>query len=371
MDDSARWPTGPSNSLTDVFGLQVGHHTDSRRPTGCTVVLCPDGAVAGVDVRGAAPGTRETDLLDPINTVDRIHAVLLSGGSAFGLAAAHGVVDWLRERGHGLPVGPTRVPIVPGAILFDLWMGDPGINPDAASGRAACDAADRAPVMQGSVGAGTGASIGKCFGMAHAMKGGIGSASLRLGEVTVAALIAVNAVGDVRDPDSGRLLAGARSEDGRRLRDTSRSLIAQATQPTGDPRSCIASPQPSSGESTTIGVVATDACLDKLGCARLARVAHDGLARAIDPVHTAWDGDTLFALSTGHLCARPRTLTPMQLAVAGAWVTAQATVQAIRAATGVSGQGVPTLPTMQDMQGWQQGAQASGRRPDNSLESNR
>lgn len=349
MHDFDRLPAGPTDSLTDITGLSVGHFTDIRRPTGCTVVLCPEGAVAGVDVRGAAPGTRETDLLDPVNTVDRVHGVLLSGGSAFGLAAAQGVVDWLHERGHGLPAGPTRVPIVPAAILFDLWMGNPSIYPDGAAGRAACDAAHRGPVAQGSVGAGTGASVGKCFGMAHAMKGGIGSASLRLGGITVAALIAVNAVGDVRDPRSGRLIAGARavhphSPSGRPvLRNTAWSLLAEASGASTDaPR---ADRLPGRGEATTIGVVATDAVLDKAGCTRLARVAHDGLARAIDPVHTAWDGDTLFTLSTGHLTpsASP-AISPMVLAVAAAWVTALATARAVLAASRVQGEGVPDLP---------------------------
>ncbi|MFZ9408426.1 MAG: P1 family peptidase [Burkholderiaceae bacterium] len=349
MHDFDRLPAGPTDSLTDVTGLSVGHYTETRRPTGCTVVLCPEGAVAGVDVRGAAPGTRETDLLDPVNTVDRVHGVLLSGGSAFGLAAAQGVVDWLHERGHGLPAGPTRVPIVPAAILFDLWMGNPSIYPDGAAGRAACEAAHHGPVAQGSVGAGTGASVGKCFGMAHAMKGGIGSASLRLGGITVAALIAVNAVGDVRDPRSGRLIAGARavrphSPSGRPvLRNTAWSLLAEASGASNDaPR---ADRLPGRGEATTIGVVATDAVLDKAGCTRLARVAHDGLARAIDPVHTAWDGDTLFALSTGHLTpSAPPAISPMVLAVATAWVTAMATARAVLAASRVQGEGVPDLP---------------------------
>lgn len=388
MHDFEALPTGPTDSLTDVFGLSVGHCTDTRRPTGCTVVLCPEGAVAGVDVRGAAPGTRETDLLDPVNTVDRVHGVLLSGGSAFGLAAAQGVVEWLRERGHGLPVGPTQVPIVPAAILFDLWMGDPAMNPDAASGRAACDAAHAGPVAMGSVGAGAGASVGKCFGMQHAMKGGIGSASIRLGDVTVAALIAVNAVGDVRDPVSGRLIAGARSapDDSKALRHTAFTLLAQAVGLQADAKAAGTSSEsggragkatgsialPGRGEATTIGVIATDAVLDKVGCTRLARIAHDGLARAIDPVHTAWDGDTLFAISTGHLrneseqtatasgggrvatsTARNEaaaSVSPLVLAVAAAWVTARATVRAVQNATRVSGPGVPELPTFVDLQ---------------------
>lgn len=371
MLDFDALPTGPTDSLTDVFGLSVGHFTESRRPTGCTVVLCPEGAVAGVDVRGAAPGTRETDLLDPVNTVDRVHGIVLSGGSAFGLAAAQGVVDWLRERGHGLPVGPTQVPIVPAAILFDLWMGDPAIHPDAAGGRAACDSAHAGPVVLGSVGAGAGASVGKCFGMQHAMKGGIGSASIRLGDVTVAALIAVNAVGDVRDPESGRLIAGARS--GQALRNTAVSLLAQAAGLNPDAARTALGPGalPGRGEATTIGVIATDAVLDKVGCTRLARIAHDGLARAIDPVHTAWDGDTLFAVSTGHLRnentqvasagrassaaakiplkGAAQSVSPLALEIAAAWVTARATARAVQNATRVNGPGVPELPTVADL----------------------
>jgi L-aminopeptidase/D-esterase-like protein len=305
------------------------------------VILCPPGAVAGVDVRGAAPGTRETDLLDPLNTVDRVHGIVLAGGSAFGLAAAQGVVDWLREQGHGLPVGPTRVPIVPSAILFDLWMGDASIAPTAESGRAACQAASTAEVVLGSVGAGTGATVGKCFGMAYAMKGGIGCASVRVGEVTVGALIAVNAVGDVRDPQTGQLIAGAREAGGRGLRGTSRTLMMAGGHGMRQ--------APGRHEATTIGVIATDAALDKVACTRLARVAHDGLARAIDPVHTAWDGDTLFALSTGHLLSAPPSVSPLALEVAAAWVAARATVRAVQCASRVHGPGVPEIPTLQDL----------------------
>lgn len=274
-------------SLTDVAGLTVGHHSDARRPTGCTVVLCPQGAVAGVDVRGAAPGTRECELLHPSNTVSQVHALLLAGGSAFGLDAASGVVRWLDDHGHGLPVGPARVPIVPAAVLFDLWVGDPGIRPEAAGGHAACAAAHGGPVEQGNVGAGSGATVGKLWGPTGAMKGGLGSASLQAQGITVAALVAVNAVGDVRDPRDGRLLAGARGPDGR-LRDSAAALAA------GDwPTALIA------GANTSIGVIATDAVLDKPQAHRVATMAHDGLARTIAPVHTPFDGDALFALATG------------------------------------------------------------------------
>ncbi|HSB21541.1 MAG TPA: P1 family peptidase, partial [Burkholderiaceae bacterium] len=201
-------------AITDVQGLRVGHHTDPRRPTGCTVVLCEHGAVCGVDVRGAAPGTRETDLLAPGNLVDRVHALVLAGGSAFGLDAAGGVMRWLDEHGHGFTVGPARVPIVPAAVLFDLWLGDARIRPDADAGYAACEAASREPPAQGSIGAGAGATVGKVFGIAHAMKGGIGTAGLEVQGVHIAALVAVNAAGDVVDPTTARVVAGSRQIDG-------------------------------------------------------------------------------------------------------------------------------------------------------------
>jgi L-aminopeptidase/D-esterase-like protein len=233
-------------SLTDVAGLSVGHATRADRPTGCTVVLCPQAVVCGVDVRGGAPGTRETDLLRSENTVDRVHAVLLTGGSAFGLDAAGGVMRWLDERGHGLAVGPARVPIVPAAVLFDLWLGDPRLRPDAALGFAACNAAHAGAVECGSVGAGAGATVGKLFGIERAMKAGIGSASLRVGAFTMAALVAVNALGDVVEAD-GQLIAGARGADGRLPCGARDRLLA------GD-----AAMRVMAGMATTIGVVATE-----------------------------------------------------------------------------------------------------------------
>jgi L-aminopeptidase/D-esterase-like protein len=317
--------------ITDVAGLRVGHHTDARRPTGCTVVLADGGAVAGVDVRGAAPGTRETDLLDPGNAVEQVHAVLLAGGSAFGLAAATGVMDWLESRGIGLQVGAACVPIVPAAILFDLNVGDPRIRPDAASGRLACDAASAARPAEGSVGAGAGATVGKLWGLGRAMKGGIGTASLRVGGVTVGAIVAVNAVGDVLDPDDGRPIAGARSADGHRLMGTTAALVAGELPPALRP-----------GMATTIGCVATDARLGKAECRRLAQCAHDGLARTIDPIHTAFDGDTMFALATGRTEARVH---PVALGAAVAAVVAAAVLRAVRAAAPLSGPGLPDLPS--------------------------
>ena len=305
-------------AITDVAGIEVGHFTDDRRPTGCSVVIVRDGAVAGVDVRGAAPGTRETDLLAPTNVVDRVHAILLAGGSAWGLDAASGVMRWLEEQGIGYPAGPVRVPIVPGAVLFDLMVGDPSIRPDAAAGYRACQQASSRPPAQGNVGAGTGASIGKIFGMDRAMRGGIGTASLSLDGVTVGALVACNALGDVIDPNTGQIVAGARTPDGKSLLDSRRALLR------GDPLAQILA-----GANTTIGVIATDAVITKAQASRLATVGHDGLARSINPVHTLSDGDTLFALGTGRA---GKELGMMALATMAAEVTALAVLNAVRAA---------------------------------------
>ena len=328
-------PTTLGGAITDVPGIEVGHFTDSRRPTGCTVILTRDGAVGGVDVRGAAPGTRETDLLDPGNLVEQVHAVLLSGGSAFGLDAAGGVVRWLEEHGIGYPAGPARVPIVPAAILFDLGVGDPKIRPDAAAGYAACEAARADAPAEGSAGAGAGATVGKLFGMARAMKGGIGTASARVGKVTVGAIVAVNAVGDVIDPASGRVVAGTRTADGRRGPGAVEAILA------GD-----VPPALQAGMATTIGVVATDAQLTKAQARKLAGMAHDGLARTIEPSHTLWDGDTLFALATGR-SGLPGNM--VALGVMAARVTASAVLRAVLAAKGVSGPGLPTVPAASEL----------------------
>ena len=321
-------------SITDVAGIEVGHFTDARRPTGCTVILTRDGAVAGVDVRGAAPGTRETDLLAPTNLVDRVHAILLAGGSAWGLDAASGVVRWLEEQGVGLAVGPARLPIVPAAVLFDLLVGDSGIRPDAQAGYAACgSASDRAPA-EGNVGAGAGAAVGKIFGMARAMKGGIGTASVTVGGVTLGALIACNAVGDVVDPDTAQVIAGARTKNGKALQDTRRALLR------GEP------PRPLlAGTNTTIGVIATDAVITKAQATRLAQMAHDGLARSINPVHTLFDGDTLFALGTGR-AGKPADM--MVLGTMAAEATARAVVRAVLAAQGLK-IGKLHLPSARDL----------------------
>ena len=336
-DTSSRKPGFATlgGAITDVPGVKVGHFTETRRPTGCTVVMTEAGAVGGVDVRGSAPGTRETDLLDPTNLVDQVHAVLLAGGSAFGLDAATGVVRWLEEHQFGFPAGPTRVPIVPAAILFDLAVGDHKIRPDAMAGFKACEAASTSAPAEGSVGAGTGASVGKIFGMGRAMKGGIGTASVKVGKITVGALIAVNAVGDVIDPKSGKVLAGARTEDGK-----SRLGVTEALLRGEVPASLQA------GMATTIGVIATDAVLTKAQARKIAQMAHDGLARTIDPIHTMWDGDTLFALATGK-SGVPGNM--IALGAMAAAVTSAAVLRAVLNAKGLSGPGVPALPSASDL----------------------
>jgi len=317
-------------SITDVPGIAVGHFTDTRRPTGCTVILTPKGAVGGVDVRGAAPGTRETDLLSPLNTVEVVHAVLLSGGSAFGLDAASGVMRWLDERGIGVRVGHVRVPIVPAAVLFDLTLGDSSIRPDAQAGYAACVAASTDAPAEGNVGAGAGAVVGKLFGFDRAMKGGIGSASVTVDGITVGAIVAVNATGDVIDPATGRLVAGARSADGLRLHGSTRAML-QGELPT----------HMAVGAATTLGVVATDAVITKSQANKIAQMAHDGLARSINPVHTQSDGDTLFALGTGET---GRTANITVLGTLAAEVVAQAVLNAVSAA-----ESLPSLPACRDL----------------------
>jgi L-aminopeptidase/D-esterase-like protein len=311
-----------AGAITDVAGVEVGHFTDTRRPTGCTVVIVREGAVAGVDVRGAAPGTRETDLLAPTHLIERVHGVLLAGGSAWGLDAASGVMRWLEEQGVGFPVGPLRLPIVPGAVLFDLMLGDASVRPDAAAGYRACELASAKPPAQGNVGAGTGAVVGKIFGIERAMKGGIGSASVTVEGITVGALVACNAVGDVIDPDTAQVVAGARSRNGKSLFDSRRALLRGEA-----PKPLLA------GTNTTIGVIATDAVITKAQASRLATMAHDGLARCINPVHTMSDGDTLFALGTGRAGG---ALGMMTLGTMAAEATAMAVLRAVRAAQGIT-----------------------------------
>ena len=319
VDSPERWPQG---SLVDVPGLHVGHAQMATRLTGCSVVLAPQGAVCAVDVRGAAPGTRETDLLAPDNLVERVHAVLLCGGSAYGLDAASGVMRWLEAQDIGFQTGFGRVPIVPAAVLFDLPAvragDDPRARPDADCGWRACEAASHQPPAAGNVGAGAGAAVGKLFGLDRAMKGGVGHASVQVGPWVVAAMVACNAVGDVLDPDTGALLAGARREGGSGgagLLGTERALLAGER---------MLLPMP--GTNTTIGVVGTNASLSKAQAQRLALSAHDGLARSIRPVHTSLDGDTLFALASGAHSEAPDL---MLLTTLAAHVTALATLDAV------------------------------------------
>jgi L-aminopeptidase/D-esterase-like protein len=313
--------------LTDVEGLRVGHYTDARGATGCTLVLAPkEGAVAGVDVRGPAPGTIGTEALLPGRIIDRVHAVLLTGGSAFGLAAAAGVMRFLSERGVGWEIGPARVPIVVGAVIFDLLVGDPEASPDDAAGYAACTAAGTASVDEGSVGAGTGASVGKVLGTEQAVKGGVGSASATLeGGGVVAALGVANAVGDVIDPRSGAIVAGARRPDGSGWLDTGRTLAEGGGQSIFGPG------------NTTLAVVATDGALTREHACAVAMMAHDGIARATRPSHTMFDGDTVFVLATG----RAGPADPTAVGHLGAELVAESIVRAVRAADGVGG--VPSL----------------------------
>ena len=321
------------NAITDVEGIDVGHYSDLEAATGCTVVLCRDGAVAGVDVRGAAPGTRETDLLRPTNLVQQVHAVVLSGGSAYGLDAASGVMRWLEERGIGFDVGVGVVPIVPAAVLFDLTIGRADVRPGAEAGYAMCQVAGSGAVSEGSIGAGTGATVGKLFGPLFAVKGGIGTAARRIGGgVTVGALVAVNAFGDVVDATTGRQIAGPRDPDGGGPVNTVDRLH-------GD----LSGTMLGFTGNTTLAVVATDAVLTKAGAHEVAQMAHDGLAQAIRPVHTMWDGDAVFALGTGKRGA------PAHVSVMGAVaasVLAEAVVRAVRQATALAG-----IPSVRDLAG--------------------
>ncbi len=306
-------------SITDVPGLHVGHYTDAQAATGCTVVLCEAGATGGVEVRGAAPGTRETDLLRPLHLVERVHGVLLSGGSAFGLDAAAGVMKYLEERGCGFDTGVARVPIVPAAILFDLAIGDPAVRPDAQAGYQACLAANAGPVEEGSVGAGTGATVGKLLGLSGAMKGGLGTASQIIGHGTVvAAIVAVNALGDVVDWRTGEILAGARKADGGFL-DSSQAIKGDLTQ------TALAF------GSTTIGVVATNARFSREETNKLAQLAYGGYTYAVRPP-TMLDGDVLFALSFGEEQAEVSAV-----GAAGAEVVAEAILRAVREAASLHG----------------------------------
>ncbi len=301
------------NAITNVRGIEVGHAQDEEALTGCTVILCRKGAVAGVDVRGGAPGTRETDLLNPINLVQKVHAIVLAGGSAFGLDAASGVMRYLEEQKIGFDTGFAKVPIVPAAILYDLGLGRADVRPDSAMGYLAAAQASSAPPGEGNLGAGTGASVGKMRGPKYAMKSGIGTSSVDINGVVIGALAAVNAIGDVVDSKTGKIIAGLRSG----------STLAWMKK--NQPRSVTKS-------NTVIGVIATNAKLTKAEATKVAQMAQDGLAQSIRPAHTMYDGDTIFALSTGEKKA--------DVSMVGAYaaeVLAEAIVRAVKMAAPAGG----------------------------------
>jgi len=316
------------NAITDVPGISVGHYTDLIAATGCTVVLCEEGALAGVDVRGGAPGTRDTDLLNPINVVEKIHAVLLSGGSAFGLNAIGGVQHFLEEKGVGYEMAGVRVPIVPGAVVFDLDIGNATIRPGIPEGYQSCRDATSGPIAEGCVGAGTGAMIGQLKGKRCAVKSGLGTASIKFyGEIVVAALFVVNALGDIVDPTSGQIIAGIRREDGKGL-DNTIELMKQGYTFLAEP-----------GRNTVVGIVATNAALTKAQAAKIAGMAHDGLARSINPSHSMHDGDTIFALSLGDRVSDVTSVGSM-----AAEVTRMAIINAVKKATSLDG-----VPCIKDL----------------------
>jgi L-aminopeptidase/D-esterase-like protein len=319
-----------NSTLTAVPGIKVGHFTLTERPTGCTVILVDGDAVGGISQRGGAPGTRETDLLSPLNLVDKVNAVVLTGGSAFGLDAATGTVRWLEEHNIGWPAGPARVPIVPAAVLFDLGVGgNPKIRPTADCGYQAAAAASTNAVVEGSVGAGAGATVGKFGGAGRATKSGIGTASITLPNgLIVAAIVAVNAVGDIVDPATGKIVAGVRNPDGT-FADARKILRSGVAQPSR------------AGENTTIGLVATNAVLSKSQATRMALMADDGYARAISPSHTSGDGDTIFSLATGRWTG---TADITIIGALAAEAMADAVVRAGTQATGAAG-----IPAARDL----------------------
>ncbi len=316
-----------TNSIIDVTGIRVGHETHEVALTGCTVILCPDGEIGGVDQRGGAPGTRETDLLRPMHMVEKVHAVMLAGGSSYGLDAASGVMKFLEEKEIGFNAGVARVPIVPAAVLLDLGIGDPNIRPDAAMGYRASQNASSEPPAEGNVGAGSGCTVGKILGTGQSMKSGIGTASLEIGGgIVVGAIVAVNAFGDVIDPASQQIIAGARATKGGPLKLGADGYFADSLEVMKSlaGRTIMSF---ASRANTVIGVVATNAKLDKNETNKVAQMAHNGLARTIRPAHTMLDGDTIFALASGKKSA--------DVNIVGAFaaeVMAQAILRGIRAA---------------------------------------
>jgi L-aminopeptidase/D-esterase-like protein len=321
-----------SNAITDIEGVRVGHAHDEVALTGCTVILCEGGAVGGVDQRGGAPGTRETDLLRPLHLVQNVHAVVLTGGSAFGLDAAGGVMKYLEEKNIGFDTQVARVPIVPAAVLFDLNVGNPKVRPDAAMGYAACQNATSDEAANGNIGAGAGATVGKVFGLGQAMKSGVGTASIDLGGgLIVGALVAVNSFGDVVDPGTGKILAGARKID---LPLAKKAEGIQFADTLATMKSFVGKTimHFASRSNTVIGVVATNADLTKEETNKVAQMAHDGLARAIRPAHTLFDGDTIFTMATGKKKADVNLI-----GAYAAEVTAQAIVRSVMFAKSAGG----------------------------------
>ena len=316
------------DAIIDIPGIKVGHSQDLKAGTGCTVVICEKGATTGVDVRGGAPGTRETDLLNPVNMVNQIQAIYLSGGSAFGLDGASGVMKYLEERGIGFDVVVTKVPIVPAAVLFDLGVGDYRVRPDARMGYDACLNASDAEVRQGNVGAGTGATVGKIFGGLRCMKSGLGTASFKSQELIVGAIVAVNCFGDVVDPESGEIIAGVLTEDKKGFVNTM-SLLKSLPQRSGSNFS----------KNTTIGAVVTNAKLTKAGATKVAMMAQDGYARTISPAHTMFDGDTIFCMATGEIEAGVNVI-----GAVATEVMARAIVKAVKSAESLFG-----LPCYKDL----------------------
>ena len=302
-----------NKTLTAIRGIEVGHTQNNEALTGCTVILCRKGAVAGVDVRGGAPGTRETDLLNPVNLVPKIHAIVLSGGSAFGLDVATGVMRYLEEKKIGYDTGVAKVPIVPSAILYDLALGRADVRPDAAMGYLAASQASSAPVKEGNIGAGTGASVGKLRGMKYAMKAGIGTFSINIKGLIIGALVAMNASGDVFDPKSGKKIAGMRS--GSTLNWMKENMVRDVVK-----------------SNTTLGVIATNAKLTKAQATKVAQMAQDGLAQTLRPAHTLHDGDTIFVLATGEVKADTSVVGTF-----AAEVMAEAVVRSVKMAKSAGG----------------------------------
>jgi len=307
--------------FTDIEGIKVGHEQNYEAATGCTVIICSEGAAAGVDVRGGAPGTRETDLLDPVNLVDKVHAILLGGGSAFGLDAAAGVMEYLEEKSIGFDVGVTKVPIVAGAVLFDLTIGDYRIRPDKQMGYRACEKASNIECPNGTVGAGTGATVGKILGPEYSMKGGLGSYAVQVGDLQVGALVAVNCLADVVDPKTGKILAGALNKEKTGFVNTEEIMIEQY-----DNKKNLFS------GNTTIGSIVTNAKLNKAQAKKIASMTHNGYARTMYPAHTMFDGDTIFALGTGKVEADINVIGLLAARVMG-----EAVVRAIKEADPLCG----------------------------------